>query len=84
MAKNLLQLKESKSQVVLFVPPPGLHPIDYQQRGEVTNLDSIFKFEKQSINAVVKAGFFQRRTFAKIQCQSLLISFNDLKKVIHA
>ena len=91
MAKNFLQLNDSKCEI-LPCGPPNLAKILTNNLGSLStlvkpftkNLGIIFdpqlNFDKQ-INAVVKSCFFQLRMIAKIKS---LLSPADLERVIHA
>ncbi len=91
MTQNLLQLNQSKTEIMFFGPVRGCLDMstylgswsDYCH-DQIRNLGVVFdpelKFDKQ-INAVVKSCFFQIRSIARLKP---ILSRKDLEKVINA
>lgn len=88
MALNLLNINESKTEVIVFGPNGDVPSIDLVSLGPytkpmVTNLavkiDRAFKLDKQ-INSVVKSSFYHLRLLAKIKP---VLSFSDFEFIIH-
>lgn len=84
LAVNFLHLNESKTKIIVFAPSNAsgstnidLGSLSIYGKSMVRNLGVIFddalRFDKQ-INGVVRSGFFQLRTLAKIK---LFLSFCD-------
>ncbi len=91
MTQNLLQLNQSKTEIMFFGPVKGCLDTstylgswsDYCH-DQIRNLGVVFdpelKFDKQ-VNAVVKSCFFQIRSIARLKP---ILSRKDLEKVINA
>ncbi len=91
ITQNLLQLNQSKTEIMFFGPARGCLDMstylgswsDYCH-DQIRNLGVVFdpelKFDKQ-INAVVKSWFFQIRSIARLKP---ILSRKDLEKVINA
>ncbi len=91
ITQNLLQLNQSKTEIMFFGPARGCLDMstylgswsDYCH-DQIRNLGVVFdpelKFDKQ-INAVVKNSFFQIRSIARLKP---ILSKKDLEKVINA
>ncbi len=91
LAVNFLHLNESKTETIVFAPSSAsgsinidFGPLSIYGKSMVKNVRVIFddalKFDKQ-INSVVRSGFFQLRTLAKIKP---FLSFCDFERVMHA
>ena len=78
MTKNLLQLTESKTEMILW--KMGSFNVHSHARNVGVIFDSALTFYKL-INSVVKGSFFNRRTIVKLKS---FLSFKDLEMVIHA
>ena len=89
MAKNFLQLNESKGELILFGPPAavaritaGLCDLTALLKPQVRNLGVVFdpdlRFSRQ-VSTVVSSCFFQLRLIAKIKP---FLSFQDLHRLI--
>ena len=87
MAQNVLNVNESKTEVIVFgpsgrdLPPFDLGPLQPYLKPMVTSLgvkvDNALKLDKQ-INHIVKSSFYHLRLLAKV------LSFKDFERVIHA